>query len=143
MLTIKVSVINHGIYFHLPTKSHLGDCGYDLYVAEDYIIPPNIVVNIGHNLNIEPPVGTWGLIAGRSSSLQVRGLHVMTGVLDNGYRGPVNATVLNLNGEDVHIKVGDRIAQLVLIPLVTPNVLLVDKLSQSDRGDKGYGSTGL
>jgi dUTP pyrophosphatase len=67
---------------------------------------------------------------------------VMTGIIDNGYRGPLLAVAYNQSDTVANIKIGDRLAQLILIPMLTPPVVQVDQLSDTERGGQGYGSTG-
>ena len=127
--------------FILPTRAHDTDCGYDMFVDGEYIIPPGEDLLIGHNLRSQLPPETWGLVIGRSSNWR-RKLEVGLGVIDNGYRGPLFARALNLSDDDIKISQGDRVAQLILVPMFTPPVKYVDSLDDSDRGDAGFGSTG-
>lgn len=124
-----------------PARQHESDTGYDLYVSGDYTIPSGQSTVIGHNLRVQLPPNTWGMIAGRSSNVD-RGLHAILGILDNGYRGPVIISVFNFAGEECTIPHGDRIAQLVLLPMVVPPVRYADRLDDSDRGNGALGSTG-
>ena len=127
--------------FRPPTRQHDSDSGYDLYVSGDYAIPPGESAVIGHNIRVQLPPNTWAMIAGRSSNVD-RGLHAILGILDNGYRGPVIISVFNFWGDEYTIPHGDRIAQLVLLPMVVPPVRYADRLDDSDRGNGSLGSTG-
>ena len=124
-----------------PTRQHEADTGYDIYVSGDYTIPPNQSAVIGHNLRVQLPPNTWGMVTGRSSNVD-RGLQTLLGILDNGYRGPVTISVFNFSGEECVIPHGDRIAQLILLPMVVPPVQYADRLDDSDRGNGSLGSTG-
>ena len=124
-----------------PARQHESDAGYDLYVFGDHTIPPGQSAVIGHNLRVQLPPNTWGMIAGRSSNVD-RGLHAILGILDNGYRGPVTISVFNFSGEECTIPHGDRIAQLIIQPMIVPPVQYVGQLDGSDRGDGSLGSTG-
>lgn len=82
------------------------------------------------------------MITGRSSALRNLGLHVMQGIIDNGYRGELFTTLFNLGDGEVILSPGDRVSQLILFPMITPPVEHSDALSPSDRGVAGFGSTG-
>ena len=124
-----------------PTRAHASDCGYDLYVSEECSISPMGQALIDHNLKVQLPPNTWGLVIGRSSNWK-RMLEVGLGVIDNSYRGPLFARVVNLSGEEQKIEKGHRVAQLILIPMNVPPALYISELSDSDRGESGFGSTG-
>lgn len=133
----------------LPTRAHAGDAGFDLYVAQDVQIAPDGFTDVPCGVRIALPEGIWGRIVGRSSTLRSRGLLVVEGVLDTGYRGSLFAGVRNLNSEVAHVAKGDRIAQLVLCPNISPSFrptwLTADQfanLPHDGRGDRGFGSTG-
>lgn len=127
-----------------PERNYDGDAGFDLYVTEDTEIPVGKFADIPCGINIELPEGTWGLIIGRSSTLRKHNLMVMPGVIDNGYRGPLYTGVYNMNGEQFSAKRGMRLAQFIPFPLTAQNMVprLVPMLSASDRGERGFGSTG-
>lgn len=133
----------------LPTRANPGDAGFDLYVSEDVEIPPGEFVDVPCGLRIALPVGVWGRITGRSSTLRKRRLLVAEGVIDTGYRGPLYAGVFNLGPVPVSITVGDRIAQFVLhhnlAPSYTPVDVgsnLFDRIPGDSRGQNGFGSSG-
>lgn len=125
------------------TRSHVGDAGLDLYCSEDVTIPPGQFEDIPVGVSVELPEGFWGLLTGRSSTLRKRGLMVAQGVIDQGYRGPLFAGVWNLTGEPVKALRGERLAQLILLPLWAGGVESVLFLSGSSRGSAGFGSSGL
>lgn len=122
---------------------HQGDAGYDLFVAEDLDIVKGQISTVKLGISIEMPPGHWGFITPRSSTLRKYGLHVAAGVVDSGYRGELIACVANIGSDTVHLSAGDRICQLVLIPIANHwPVINVENLSDSDRGNAGFGSTG-
>lgn len=128
----------------LPTRSHGGDAGYDLSAVRDTTIPAHTLVVVGTGVHVEAPEGFWLLQAARSS-LCLRHHLMMAhgiGVIDNGYRGEIKCPLYNFGDEDVTIEADERVSQLVLMPLTTPEPIAVAKLSDSDRGSAGYGSTG-
>jgi dUTP pyrophosphatase len=126
---------------------HPGDAGIDLYVRGRlgqtyYEILPHQFVDLPAGCSVALPEGYWGLITGRSSTIRQRGLMVTQGVIDNGYRGPLFAGVWNLTSRPVRVAVGDRVAQLILLPTWAGRVALVDELPDTMRGTDGFGSTG-
>lgn len=141
-MALRVTPIDNSLWFKEPSMSHRGDAGYDLYVSETILIPPLQSVQVEHNLMIELPVNTWGHLVGRSSAFHNKGLHIVTGVVDNGFRGPMFTTAYNLDRVPKPVEQGDRISQLILMPLTVLPVLRVESLSETDRGDSGLGSTG-
>ncbi len=130
-----------GIISTLPYRRYHGDCGYDLFVAKTTVIPAGEFGDVPTNIRCQMPVNTWGLIIGRSSTFRKRHLLVIPGIIDNGYRGELFTGVFNMNAEEAVVEVGERLAQFILMPLVTPEVCF-GKVDQTDRGDKGFGSTG-
>lgn len=128
----------------LPTKAYSDDAGFDLYVSEDVWIQPGEFVDVPCAVAIELPSDTWALLTGRSSTLRKHKLMVNQGVIDPGYRGELFAGVWNLGPEMVHVGVGDRLAQLILMPNHALNAKLVsvNELTPHQRGQSGFGSSG-
>ena len=127
----------------LPTKAHLGDLGYDLYTNEGVAIFPHETKVIKTGIAIQFPEGYGGIIKDRSSIATKRGLHIVAGVIDNGYIGEICVALYNGTESLVHVKPLEKIAQLVLIPTVDFEVEEVDEVVPTDqRGDGGFGSTG-
>lgn len=126
----------------MPTKAHATDAGYDLYAASTSV-DKNYNVVYGTGIAVEIPAGYVGLVFPRSSiaSKDIM-LSNSVGVIDSGYRGEVMAKFKRVTGEFDSYQVGDRIAQLIIMPY--PEVVFVeaDELTDSDRGIGGYGSTG-
>lgn len=127
-----------------PMRGYVGDAGFDLIVSEDVRVPYREFVDVPCGVAVQIPDGYWGMITGRSSTLRRRGLLVTQGIIDNGYRGELFAGVRNLSKTSQVVKRGERIAQLILVPLVNPTVEILrsDILDDSDRGTAGFGSTG-
>jgi dUTP pyrophosphatase len=94
------------------------------------------------DISISVPVGTYGRVAPRSGLANKHGIDTMAGVIDADYRGPVGVILANLSDVDFEVKVGDRIAQLIVEKIVMPDVVVVQKLEESVRGAGGFGSTG-
>lgn len=129
----------------LPTRGYEGDAGFDLYVSQDTVIPPDAVTDVPCGIAIELPDGIWGLITGRSSTLRKHNLLVSNGIIDTGWRGELFAGIKNLDFEqEFHAKKGMRLAQLIPLPNVAKSLTprAVETLSGSDRGTLGFGSTG-
>lgn len=128
----------------MPEQAMKGDAGFDLYVREGVVIEPHSFVDVDSGVAVALPEGTWGLITGRSSTLRKRGLLVAQGVIDNGYTGELFVGLWNLTGESVVVAPGDRLAQLIVLPLLTDAIELVEvsDLAIRNRGVNGFGSTG-
>ena len=123
-----------------PAYAHEGDAGLDLACIEGAVLEKGEVADIPLGVSLQPPPGTWYLLHGRSSAIN-KGLHVFTGVIDFGYRGPLFARVMALEHTDV--VVGDRLVQAVLFPLTrAERVVYAAKLADHVRGEDGFGSTG-
>ncbi len=126
----------------LPKRAHPWDAGLDLCSAEDVEIKPGELKGIRTGIRIALPKGTVGLIKDRSGMAK-KGLHVLAGVIDPNYRGEIIVLVKNLGNEVIKIKKGERFAQILIIPIIYDEAYEVNELPESERGDKGFGSTGL
>ena len=130
----------------IPTKTHLVDAGYDLYAdnVEPIIIPAHTTVKVQTNIAIEVPVGYFGGIFARSGTATKRGLAPANkvGVIDASYRGNIIVALHNHSDEPQIIECNERIAQLVIIPCLYYDFHEVDDLSDTERGENGFGSTG-
>lgn len=125
----------------LPTRAHAGDAGLDLYAYEDVRLPPRQGRAARTGVAAAIRAGFVGLVADRSS-LARRGLKTAGGVIDSGYRGEILVVLWNLSDEEVHLARGERIAQLLILPVATPVTREVRALDETVRGDRGFGSTG-
>lgn len=126
----------------LPTRSHTHDAGLDLYASHDVSYKPNDIIRVPTGVAIAIDVGFVGLLRDRSS-VGSKALKVTAGVIDTGYTGEVDVVLLNLSGQHGCIKAGSRIAQLLVMPIALPEVVEVETFTPSERGDKGFGSSGL
>jgi len=127
----------------LPQKAHSGDLGYDLFASETEIIFPNETRLVHTGIAIQFPVGYGGFIKDRSSVATKKGLLTIAGVMDNGFIGEINIALYNYTSSVVKVFMGEKIAQLVLIPTVNFEVTEVDEVVSADqRGEGGFGSTG-
>ncbi|EHK50034.1 hypothetical protein TRIATDRAFT_297382 [Trichoderma atroviride IMI 206040] len=126
----------------LPTRGSAFAAGYDVYAARDTIVPARGKVLVDTDISIAVPAGTYGRIAPRSGLASKHFIDTGAGVIDADYRGPVKVLLFNHADADYEIKEGDRVAQLVLERIVTPDVVEVEELEESVRGVGGFGSTG-
>jgi dUTP diphosphatase len=130
----------------LPTRAHEGDAGLDLYAAEGARIAPGERVSAGTGLAVAIPEGLAGLVLPRSGLALKHGVTLVNspGLIDPGYRGEVRVLLLNTDQTiDFHFAPGDRIAQLLLVPIATASPMQADALDSSMRGGGGFGSSGI
>jgi dUTP pyrophosphatase len=129
----------------LPSSAHPGDAGVDLRSNIDCVIEPGERLMVPTGLAVAIPEGHAGLVLPRSGLASRRGLTLANspGLIDAGYRGEIICAVVNLDRtEPVKIARGDRIAQLVIVPIAAVEPVWVDELPVSERGEGGFGSTG-
>lgn len=133
--------LDEGAY--LPTRAHDTDAGLDLYCPEGQaqIVPAKESAIVDTGVHIELPNGTVGFLKSKSG-LNVKHGIVSEGVIDVGYTGSIKVKLYNHSGYDYKVLPGDKITQLVILPILTPDIELVDSLSETDRGEGGFGSTG-
>jgi len=142
MIQIKFKKLCDGA--RTPTRAHKSDAGFDFYASDDGmwggVATPTIVYGTG--ISVEIPHGYFGAMFSRSS-IRDKGLMLCNsvGVIDSGYRGEIIFTFYHYPGFSIYKK-GDKIGQLVILPLPQVDLVEVDELSASDRGEKGLGSTG-
>lgn len=128
-----------------PYRAHPDDAGLDLFAAEDIYLTPGAQHLVRTGTAVAIPAGHVGLICPRSGLAHQTGVTVLNapGVIDAGYRGELLVNLVNHSSYGhVVVKTGDRIAQLLILPIVTPTLCKVDQLAEGDRGDQGHGSTG-
>lgn len=127
----------------MPRKGRTGDAGWDLSSAEDIVIPAHSWKLVDTGIGITVPEGTYGRVAPRSG-VSTKGISVNAGVVDRTYTGPVKVLLVNHSDLDFIIKEGDRIAQLLLEKIVDEcEVVQVEELNDTVRGDGGFGSSGI
>ncbi|KWU47588.1 dUTP diphosphatase [Rhodotorula sp. JG-1b] len=126
----------------LPTRGSALAAGYDLYSAEDKTVLAQGKALISTGLAIAVPEGTYGRVAPRSGLASKYMIDTGAGVIDADYRGEVKVLLFNLSQSDFEVKQGDRVAQLILERIVTPDVQEVESLAETGRGAGGFGSTG-
>lgn len=126
----------------VPQKQTRGSAGYDLYASESAVIPPNSQSLVSTGVTMALPDNAYGQIAARSG-LSMKGIFVGAGVIDSDYRGELKVLLRNFGEEPLVIEVGHRIAQLLIIPVLSPTMQLSDTLDSTERGEGGFGSTGI
>ena len=126
----------------LPTRAHDTDAGLDLYANDNYTLFENDIIPIDTGIRMAIPNGHAGLIWDKSG-LANQGLKTMGGVIDSGYRGEIKVVVTNLSGDIIHIKKGQKIAQILIQKIEAPALRKVDALDDSEREDRGFGSSGI
>lgn len=125
----------------VPTRGSTLAAGYDLYCSEDVVLMPGLN-RVRTGVAIAVPEGTYGRIADRSS-MALKSLHVMAGVIDADYRGEVVVIIFNHSNTSHTFGKGSRVAQLILEKIVSVPVIQVTSLDNTDRGESGFGSTGV
>lgn len=127
----------------IPVKKSAQAAGYDLSSSREIIVGANGKEVVPTDLSVAIPEGYYGRIAPRSSLAVQYHIDVGAGVIDSDYRGPVGVVLFNHSVVDFHIAVGDRIAQLIIEPCLSPSVVEVSDLTTTLRGSDGFGSTGI
>lgn len=127
-----------------PHRAHKTDSGLDLRARLDLsmVLQPMWTRVIPTGVAIELPPGYEAQVRPRSG-LSKQGVFAAFGTVDNGYTGEIKVTLTNISMERIEIEPYERIAQLVITPVVIPEVKYVDELTETERGDKGHGSTGF
>ena len=128
----------------VPERRHDGDAGYDLRCVEAFALAPGERRLVPTGVAIALPEGVAGLVVPRSGLAAEHGLSVVNGpgLIDPGYRGEVKVVLVNLGSEPFEARAGHRVAQLLLVPFVAPELRVVGALGETDRGAGGFGSSG-
>lgn len=130
----------------VPVVAHPGDAGADVTAAEARTLGPGDRATVGTGLSIALPDGYVAFVVPRSGLAAKHGITIVNspGTVDAGYRGEIKVTLLNTDAsESFTISPGDRIAQLIVMPFVRARFVSVDELPESERGEGGFGSTGI
>jgi len=131
----------------LPVVAHPGeDLGYDVFALEGVVLEPHRTVRVRTGISVEarhPGSGAaLGLLVRDRSSMAAKGIATTAGVIDAGYRGEVQIVMTNLGTDPVELKAGEKIAQMIPVPVLTGAVEEVETLEESARLAKGFGSSG-
>lgn len=135
---MKIKLDEYGI---MPTRAHETDAGLDLKSPMEVVIPAkgNAVIDTG--VHIELPKDTAGLVVSKSG-LNTNHNITSTGLLDEAYTGSIRIKLYNHGDKDYTVQVGDKISQVMIVPVIKPELELVDELEETERGSNGFGSTG-
>lgn len=125
----------------MPEYAHAQDAGMDLRSPVDEVVFPNESTIIDTGVHVEIPHGYVGMLKSKSG-LNVNHNITSEGVIDEGYTGAIRIKLYNHGGAPYHIIAGDKISQLVILPVLHPELEQVGSLDETERGDNGFGSTG-
>jgi len=139
-IPIKIKKLN--LEAIIPSYAHEGDAGMDIFSCEDVIIKPNERHLVSTGISIELPEGYVALVWDKSGVAN-KGIKSMGGVIEYTYRGEYKIILYNTSKEPYEIKKAQKIAQLLIQPIITAEIQEVLELSETKRGDGGFGSTGL
>ncbi len=143
MLQLKIKkLVENAI---IPGYAHPGDAGLDLFSVEEKILQPGERGLIGTGISLQLPEGTEAQVRPRSGLAIKNGITLLNspGTIDCGYRGEVKVILINHGQEPFHVETGMKLAQMVIKPVLTVEVLQVEELTDTSRGSGGFGSTGV
>lgn len=126
---------------YIPTRAHEWDAGYDLYSREDAIIYQNGSGTFDTGVHMAIPRNYCGLLVSKSGLNTKEGVQ-STGLIDADYTGSICVKLYNHGSKAVEIKRGQKISQIVILPIITPELEVVDEMEDTDRGINGFGSSG-
>lgn len=124
------------------SKKHKSDAGWDIHADADFVIPQDNSEAITTNLKVGVPKGNVGLVKPRSGLSFNHNIETGAGVIDEGYRGEVVVHLYNHGFEPFRVKKGDRIAQLLILPVDTRQYIAMEEVDDTDRGEDGFGKSG-
>ena len=126
----------------LPIRATPGSAGLDLFSAEDVTIAPDSQSMVKTDLAMKCPENTYIKLADRSS-MALKKLRVAAGIIDSDFLGNVTVILHNYNNTSYYVKKGQRVCQMIVTPIVMPNIVEVDELELTERNINGFGSSGL
>lgn len=127
----------------MPVYAHASDAGMDIFTLERVEIPAGERVMVPTGLSFAIPEGYVGLIWDKSGVAAKRGVTMLAGVLDSGYRGEVTLVALNTSKETQTFGEGEKITQILIQPITQPELVEVEELDDTQRGEGAFGSTGV
>jgi dUTP pyrophosphatase len=141
---MKIPLLRLDTSIQLPATAHPGDAGVDLQARVGAALPPGGRAVVPTGIAVAIPDGFVGLVTPRSGLAAERGVGIVNapGVIDSGYRGEIKVILVNHGDRQVLIAKGERIAQMIVTPFVSPVFTVVETLDDSSRGEGGFGSTG-
>lgn len=126
----------------MPTRAHSTDAGLDLFSPVRQVVRANDWVSIDTGVHVEIHEGYVGMITSKSGLMANEGI-TSRGTIDCGYTGSIKAVLFNHSRKDYIVEKGQKITQLVILPITTPELELVDSIEATERGNGGFGSTGM
>ena len=126
-----------------PEKAHPSDAAFDVFSAQAGTVEPKKWLEFKIGVSMQLPYGFYGKFASRSGLMFKHDIHAFHGTVDNGYRGEIVVRLFNYSDKPFRVNVGDRIAQLVILPYGVMDSVVVDELDDTERGENGFGSTGI
>ncbi len=139
-LTLKIIRLDKEL--PIPAFARPGDAGFDLLTREKITIAPGERVQVKTGLKMEIPEGFVGFVWDKGGISQKIGLKTMGGVVDSGYRGEIMVGMVNLSKESHTFEKGHKVAQMCIQKFEEVKIVEVEEISESERGEKGFGSTG-
>ena len=125
----------------LPEKAYDSDAGFDFFSRTHIKLFPNERHLVSTGIAIKLPEGYCGVLKDRSGNATKKGLHVLAGIIDNGYTGHIKICLINLSIDAVTINIGDKISQMLILPVPAVKIVEVKELPNTTRGESGFGST--
>lgn len=143
MYTVKIKKLNEEAI--IPNFAHKGDAGMDLYSIEEVVIPPSETRLIKTGISIQLPKMTEAQVRPRSGLALKHSITVLNtpGTIDEGYRGEIGVILINHGKNEFVVEKHMKIAQMVIKPIYDINILEVEELNDTERGEGGFGSTGF
>ena len=141
---MKIKIKKFNSQARLPEYAHPGDAGMDLFSVEDFALKPGERRICQTGIGMEIPKGYVGLIWDKSGIASKGGVKVMGGVIDSSYRGEIGIILQNLSQEKYNIEQGDKVAQMIIQKVESPEIEEVEEFEkETERGEGGFGSTGV
>jgi len=139
---LRIEVIDFG--GKLPDRAHHNDAGADLFSREEILLYPGMTRRVPVGIGIKVPDGYMGVVYSKSGMSSKFGIIAANAPIDSGYRGEIHAILTNTNPEPAPylIRVGDKVGQLVILPIIIPTFHREEWLDEKPRGADGFGSTG-
>lgn len=127
----------------IPSYAYSSDVGFDLRAIASQRLFPGEQKEFKTGLIFEIPEGHVGLVRDRAGIISKMGVHTCAGTFDSGFRGEVTIFLVNMSEETQFVEEGMRIAQIIILPVVKPQIVEVKKMNETERGTKSFGSTGM
>jgi dUTP pyrophosphatase len=140
MVKVKIKKLVKGAV--LPSYGHPGDAGLDFCSIENFVLGPGMMKMFSTGISMEIPEGYVALAWGKSGISSKKGIAILGGVIDAHYRGEYKIILQNTSLDDFEVIAGDKIAQVLIQPVESAEIEIVDELSETSRGEGGFGSTG-